>query len=62
MRQEKEDDKYLGQQMIDVDLEKTTHEAQLKAYKRHEMTKKLREAWSKQQQFKDNAKTVESIF
>lgn len=32
------------------------------AYKRHEMTKALREAWTQQQLIKDNEKKVESIF
>ena len=40
----------------------TTKEAQLAAFKRHEMTKKLREAWTQQQQMKDNQKKVDSIF
>ena len=48
--------------MIDEDLEKTTHEAQLAAYKRHEMTKQLREAWTQQQMLKDNEKLIEKIF
>ena len=62
LRLAKEDDKSEGQKMIQKDLEESTHEAQLAAFKRHEMTKKLREAWTKQQQFKDNEKTVERIF
>jgi len=37
----------MGKQMVHADLEQTTREAQVKAYKRHEMAKQLREAWSK---------------
>ena len=51
-----------GQKMINEDLQKTTHEAQLAAYKRHEMTKQLREAWTQQQMLKDNEKLIEKIF
>ena len=36
----------VGQKLIDHDLEMTAKEAQLAAYKRHEMTKALREAWT----------------
>lgn len=48
--------------MIDEDLKKTAHEAQLAAYKRHEMTKQLREAWTQQQMMKDNEKLIDKIF
>ena len=36
----------VGQKLIDYDLVQTAKEAQLAAYKRHEMTKNLREAWT----------------
>ena len=36
----------VGQKLIENDLEQTAKEAQLAAYKRHEMTKNLREAWT----------------
>lgn len=36
----------IGQKLIDYDLEMTAKEAQLAAYKRHEMTKTLRDAWT----------------
>ena len=61
-QQIKDEDLGLGQRLIDDDLTKTTREAQLAAFKRHEMTKVLREAWTQQQQMKDNAKKVDSIF
>ena len=37
----------IGQKLIDHDLVMTAKEAQLAAYKRHEMTKTLRDAWTK---------------
>ena len=48
--------------MIEDDLMKTTREEQMKAYKRHEIAKQLREAWTQQQMFKENEKKVSSIF
>lgn len=60
--QSRETDIRVGKQMIEKDLAKTTMEEQVKAFKRHEMTKQLREAWGQQKQFKDNEKAVEKIF
>lgn len=39
----------IGVLMNNADLEMTTKEEQLKAFKRHEMTKALRAAWTQQQ-------------
>ena len=43
-------------------MDQTTREAQVLSYKRHEMAKKLREAWTKQQNIKDSEKMVDKIF
>ena len=58
----RENDLKIGSKIVNADLEQMTREAQVQAYKRHEMAKQLREAWTKQQQFKDNEKNVENIF
>jgi len=34
--------------MVEADLTRAAQDEQVKAYKRHEMTKQLREAWGKQ--------------
>ena len=60
--QSRENDKSVGAQMVKDDLEQTTREAQVLSYKRQEMAKQLREAWTKQQNIKDNEKLVEKIF
>ena len=48
--------------MVKADLEQTTREAQVLHYKRHEMAKQLREAWTKQQNIKDSERMVDKIF
>ena len=58
----RENDLTIGQKMAHEDLTKTNAEAQLEAYKRHEMSKALRSAWTQQQQVKESAKAVEKIF
>ena len=55
----REEEIKLGQKMIENDLESATREAQMNAYKRHEMSKQLRDAWTKQQLMKQNEKEVE---
>jgi len=47
---------------VRADLDQQVREQQIMAYKRHEMAKSLREAWSKQQIYKNNQKQVESLF
>ena len=44
--QYREDELSTGQQLIETDLSLAAREAQLEAYKRHEMTKQLRSAWN----------------
>ena len=48
--------------MVDEDISKQVEEAQIKAFKRNEMAKSLREAWTKQQIYKNNQKEVEKAF
>ena len=44
--QSRENDIKIGKKMIDEDLDSVTRSEQLAAFKRHEMTKQLREAWT----------------
>ena len=44
----REDDISYGRQLVEAELEKSTREAQMEAYKRHKITKTLREAWANQ--------------
>ena len=45
---DKEQDLVFGRKLIEDDMRLIAREAQLAAFKRHEMTKVLREAWTKQ--------------
>ena len=45
-KQHREDDLSTGQQLIEADMTMATREAQLEAFKRHEMIKQLRSAWN----------------
>ena len=45
-QQYREDELSTGQQLIEADMSLATREAQLEAFKRHEMTKQLRSAWN----------------
>ena len=51
-----------GKQQVDRDIALQVEEKQVLAFKRHEMAKSLREAWSKQQNYKNNQMQVESLF
>ena len=44
--QSRENDLNIGKKMIDENLESLTRSEQLAAFKRHEITKQLREAWT----------------
>ena len=61
-QQSREDDISMGATMVSQDLKKSTYEAQVQQFKKHEMSKQLREAWSKQALFKENQRKVEKIF
>ena len=45
-QQHRENDLTTGKRLIEEDLTQATREAQLEAFKRHEMTKQLRNAWN----------------
>jgi len=59
---EKEEDLSIGAKMAHADSFSITREAQIEAYKKHEISKKLRETWTQQCHMKNNEKNVASIF
>lgn len=61
-QQSREADLDVGAELVRADLDQQVRDQQIQAYKRHEMAKSLREAWSKQQIYKNNQKQVESLF
>ena len=60
--QQQKNDFDTGSDLISQDLQLATREAQIAAFKRHEITKQLREAWTQQQIMKNTEKSVAKIF
>ncbi len=48
--------------MVKEDLAKIARQKQVEAYKRHEIAKNLRDAWTQQKLQKDSETAVESVF
>lgn len=49
-------------EMVTADNFNITREAQIEAYKKHQMAKTLREAWTAQAQMTQNEKQITGIF
>lgn len=59
---ERQEDMERAKQFVKKDIKEQISDAQVLAYKRHEMAKAMRDAWTRQQIFNQNIKQIENIF